>query len=79
MNENKPISMLCEEFKEAVAMVINTSNLPACLVESILKNYYLEIRAIANQQYRTEKKQYETALKSSKAEKTGSDLNEKND
>lgn len=60
---NKPFSIVYKEFKEGLANLINSSNLHPSVIESILQNYLYEISNVANNQYRTEKIQYEKFLK----------------
>lgn len=60
---NKPFSMMCEEFKEELASLINNSGLPVCVIELTLQNYLNEVNSIAKNQYRIDKAQYENSLK----------------
>lgn len=68
-NISKPFSVVCTEFKQSLAELINTSNLPMFVVESVLQNYLNEVNTLAKNQYNYEKSQYEQALK---AEMSGS-------
>lgn len=59
---NKPFSMMCEEFKQNVVNLINSSGLPPFVIESILKNHLNEVSNIANNQYQIDKAEYERLL-----------------
>lgn len=60
---NKPITVAREEVKAKIAEVINTSGLPAFIIEPILSDFLMEVRSVARQQYEYDKHQYELALK----------------
>lgn len=60
---NKPITMVREETKKALADVINNSGLPPFVIEPILVEFLNETRYAAQQQYEAEKAQYEKAVK----------------
>ena len=60
---NKPITIVREEVKEKIAEVINTSGLPAFVIEPIINDFLMEVRNVAKQQYEYDKYQYELALK----------------
>ena len=66
---NKPITVAREETKEKIAEVINTSGLPAFVIEPILNDFLIEVRNVAKYQYEHDKQQYEMALKKEKDEK----------
>lgn len=66
---NKSISIICEEFKEDFANLINNCNLPFCMIEIILENYLQEIKIISKKQYELDKKQYEESIKNQKENK----------
>lgn len=59
---NKPFSMICEEFKQGLADLINNANLPAPVIESILRNHLNEISNFVKNQYQYDKAQYEKSL-----------------
>ena len=59
---NKTSAMICEEFKQEMANLINSSNLPPCVIELVLKDYYNEIHSLAQRQYQIDKAQYEKSL-----------------
>lgn len=61
-NINKPVSVVRYEFIEDLTALINGSNLPAFVVESILKDMYLEAKAATKKQYEIEKEMYEKSL-----------------
>ena len=59
----KPLSVVRYEFIEDLTALINGSNLPAYIVEPILKDMYLEAKTMAKIQYEKEKEIYEESLK----------------
>lgn len=59
---NKPFSIICEEFKQELANLINNSGLHISVIELILQNYLNEIDNIAKNQYKNDKVQYEQSL-----------------
>lgn len=59
---NKPFSMVCEEFKQEMANLINNSGLPIPVIELVLQNYLYETSNIVKNQYRADKAQYEKYL-----------------
>lgn len=63
---NKPLSITYEEFKKNMLDVINNSGLPAFIIESVLHNYLIEIKAVAQKQYQSDKEEYEKYLISKK-------------
>ena len=65
---NKPITVIREETKEKIADVINSSGLPAFIIEPILQEFLIETKNVAMRQYEHDKKQYELSLKSSEKE-----------
>ena len=60
---NKPITVVREEMKAKIADIINTSGLPAFVIEPILNDFLIEVRNVAKHQYEYDKQQYEMALK----------------
>ncbi len=58
----KPITVARAEFIECLKNVINDSMLPAFIIEPILKDMYLETKAVAQRQYELDKQKYEKAL-----------------
>jgi hypothetical protein len=67
-NLEKPITVIRQEFIEGLADYINNSGLPLFMLETILKDVYMEIRDMSQKQYEFEKKQYEDALKKAEDE-----------
>ncbi len=59
---NKPLSVAYEEFKQNMLNIINNAGLPAFIVENVLQNYLIEIKAIAKQQYQSDRTEYEQSL-----------------
>lgn len=71
MNNNKenriikPITVVRAEFIEKLADTINNSMLPAFIIEPILKDMYLETKAMSQKQYEIDKSNYEKNLSDS--------------
>ena len=58
-NMNKPITIVRAEFISNLSNLINTSGLPPFIVESILKDVYVEVRNAAQKQYEMDVAMYE--------------------
>lgn len=61
----KPITLLREEFIKNITQTINTSGLPAFVIEPILSALTEEIKTVARRQYENDKLKYEQSLKKS--------------
>ena len=59
---NKPSTIIYEEFKQNLANLINTSGLPAFIIEPVLRDYLSEVKAMAQRQYQMDKAEYDKAL-----------------
>lgn len=60
MNElNKPASIVYEEFKQELAMLINNSGLPAFVIEPVLRDFAEAVKIAANTQYKSDKAVFE--------------------
>lgn len=62
----KPASILRSEFITSLTELINTSGLPAFIIEPILKDFYFDIKSIAQNQLADDVKAYEEALENAK-------------
>jgi hypothetical protein len=64
MNETirKPLSVIRQEFIERLVEDVNNCPLPLFVIEPILQDVLNTVKAAAQQQYETEKKQYEQQL-----------------
>lgn len=63
---NRPITVIYEDFKRDLADLINSSGLPAFVVEFVLQSYLNEAKAVAKKQYESDKALYESSLESNK-------------
>lgn len=65
MGENipKPLIIARHEFINELTSVINKYHLPVFIVESILKDFYMDIKDISNKQLANELAQYNQAIK----------------
>lgn len=57
----KPSSVAREDFINNMVEIINSSELPAFVMEPIMKDLYLEVQAAMKSQYERDKEQYELA------------------
>lgn len=62
MNVNKPMSVMRQEFVEQLVDSVNNCGLPLFVVEPILQDILNAVKAAAQEQYKTEKMQYEQQL-----------------
>ena len=60
----KPVTVARVELIDTLTDIINDSGLPAFIVESILKDMYLEVKTLANKQYEADKIRYEQFISS---------------
>ena len=67
MNNNKPITILREEFIEKLVSLCNDSGLPFFAIEDVLKGLIQQTQAAAQQQLEADKKRYQEQLKKEKA------------
>ena len=65
---NKPISMVINETRISLANVLNTSNLPPCILEMIVKELYDEARQLSSFQSKQDEENYAKALKDAERE-----------
>lgn len=56
----KPLTMSINEMKAKIEAAIAESNLPACIIEPIICNYLLQLRAAGEALARAEKARYES-------------------
>ena len=56
--ENKPISLVIDDFKKNLAKTVNESGLPLCITEMVIKELYDEAKEFARQQLAMDKKEY---------------------
>ena len=59
----KPITLQIEEFKKTIAESIQSSNLPAFLLDYIFRDFYSEIHLLNQSQSEQDKISYESSLK----------------
>lgn len=69
MNNDKPISIVLDDFKIAISNVITRSGLHPSIIEPILCNIYSEIHELAQRQLEIEREEYEKQIKANKNEK----------
>lgn len=69
---NKPVTLVRQEFIDTIYKNINNSNLPLFIIEPILKDVYMEVKSLSQQQYELEKAEYEQKL----ADSQMGDINE---
>jgi hypothetical protein len=62
-NFEKPITVVRQEFIDGLINYVNNSSLPLFVIEPILRDIYMEVKAMSQKQYESEKMQYENSLK----------------
>lgn len=64
MKENfeKPVTVVRQEFIDGLVNYVNNSNLPLFVIEPILRDVYIEVKAMSQKQYETEKAEYEQRM-----------------
>ena len=62
----KPISVVMEDFKNALYSMCQNSELPAYLIEPIVKNLHDDVLLVAKRIIENEKMQYEEEMKTSR-------------
>lgn len=63
---NKPISMVINETRISLLNVLNTSNLPPCILEMIIKDLYSEAKQLSTLQLKQDTETYNKAQEDSK-------------
>jgi len=58
----KPISMRIQEFKNSLVDLVNNSGLIPVIIEPIIKEIYMEVKTLGQQQFEKEKLEYEKFL-----------------
>lgn len=61
--KNKPITILRDEFIKKLTELINNSNLPLFVIESIIKDIYFDVKSLAQKQLENDLKNYQESLK----------------
>ena len=62
MDVNKPITVAYEDFRQEMASLINSSGLPAFIIETVLKDYLSEVKLVTESQYKKDNAQYQNTL-----------------
>ena len=58
----KPITVIRQEFIDAIYSNVNNCGLPMFIIEPILKDVYLEVNSMLQRQYEMERAEYESRL-----------------
>lgn len=58
----KPLTIVCEEFKNDLKNLINDSQLPAFIIEPILRDTYNKVKVAEQTQLENDKKRYQELL-----------------
>lgn len=58
----KPLSVARNDLMSAMVDAINSSHLPIMIVEYIVKDLYMDVRAMAQKQYDKEQEEYNASL-----------------
>lgn len=75
MGENiaKPLIIARYEFINELTRIINQCNLPSFIIESILKDFYMDVKDISNKQLANELRQYNKFIANSATEGQNND------
>ncbi len=71
---NKPISIIINETRTSLIDICNKSNLPACVLEPIIKDLYEEIKHISSIQLKQDTEAYNKAQEEHKEEDNTQDI-----
>ena len=66
MGIEKPITVVRQEFVDALVEIINNCGLPLFVIEPILRDVYLEVKSLSNKQCELEKMEYEKKVQECK-------------
>lgn len=58
----KPISMQIDEFKKNIYDTINSFNVPLCIKEMVLKDIYIELKTLSDNQKHIECEEYNKTI-----------------
>lgn len=64
----KPITLVREDFVDALAALINNSKLPAFIIEPVLRDVHNEVHTLAQKQLEADRERYINALESEEEE-----------
>lgn len=75
MGENiaKPLIIARYEFINELTKIINQCNLPPFIIESILKDFYMDVKNISNKQLADELRQYNKSIANCAIEEQNND------
>ncbi len=63
----KPTILVVEETRQSIIKLVNDSNLPAFMIEPILREIYDEVQEAKVNEYKSQKKSYEEKLAESES------------
>ncbi len=66
---NKPITLIREDFINNLSNVVNTCELPMFVVEDILRQFTTEVSLLAKQQIEIDRRNYEAGLQTERHKK----------
>ena len=69
MNNNKPITVIRDDFIKNMVELCNNSGLPFFIIEDVLKSLMQEIHSASLQQLEEDKQRYEASLKQAESAK----------
>lgn len=75
-NPQMPLSLLMAKTKKELINTINSSGLPPCILETIIKDIHIEVQNLAVQQLQEEQKQYELSLQKEQLNNTTQESSE---
>ena len=62
----KPLNLRIEEVKNQIANTINEANLPAYILKPIIKDFYMQLQNLEQQELIQAQRQYEKSLNEEK-------------
>lgn len=64
----KPLNLRIEEVKKQIAEIINNAKLPAYILKPIVKDFYMQLQNLEQQELVQAQKEYENSLEKDKKE-----------
>ena len=74
MNKEKPTSIRVNDFKEGLIQLVNESGLPACVLEVLIRNTYIEVLDLKNRELKGDTEKYQQELANLEKNKNNSKI-----
>lgn len=79
MNKEKPTSILINDFNEGLINLVNESNLPACVLEVMIRNVYISVLDLKNRELKGDTEKYQQELENLEKSKNNDKMNKESD